>query len=490
MFKNYGITQKLILWFLIIVLIFYGTILVLYINVQQVVKISEKIVNKNYTISSSAKKLVENLLNLEENEKKYKLLKKNVYLEYFGAAQKGFEENLVIILALESKGLSITQVWRDIYNSYRNFPAAKDISAYLNGDLKNEIDAETLWIPETVINTWIKKISQAQLDNALEMESLTRELNRKGRLAARNGLIGLGISSLVGFIGILFISYSMVKPLRELLKGIRSISKDSSGKQILVKTKDEFGELADAFNDMTTSLKNEEQMRSDFISMLSHEIRTPLTSIREAVNMISEEVMGQINSRQRKFLEIAGSEIERICELLNHLMQASRLEPGVLKIDLQSVDSFPLISNCILSLKPAAEMKNIKISLKIPPEIPNISADPQHLKQIFLNLLNNAIKFSDAESKISVEAKLNSDSKMIIFFITDNGPGILKEEQAMLFNKYYRAPDMREHQDGVGLGLSITKNIVEAHKGSIWVESELGVGSTFYFTLPINDPGA
>jgi signal transduction histidine kinase len=169
------------------------------------------------------------------------------------------------------------------------------------------------------------------MKNEQEIEIATRELNRKGRLSAKNGLIGLAISSLVGLLGIFYLAYSMIRPLRELMDGIREISSNRLGKPLKSAVRMNLASWPMPYNEMSSRLRKEERMRSDFISMLSHEIRTPLTSIRESVNMIREEVMGPINSRQEKFLEIAGSEISRISDLLSHLMQASRLEPGLVE---------------------------------------------------------------------------------------------------------------------------------------------------------------
>jgi signal transduction histidine kinase len=242
--------------------------------------------------------------------------------------------------------------------------------------------------------------------------------------------------------------------------------------------------LAGAFNEMALRLKEEEQMRSDFISMLSHEIRTPLTSIRESVNMIAEEVMGTINERQRKFLEIASSEIGRIGKLLNHLMQVSRLGAGAIKIRPLSVETSAFVSKCIDGLISSAEAKSIKIEREIPAAIPRVRGDPEHLQQVFVNLLGNAIKFSPRGSKVSVRIEANKRAPDIGFFVSDNGPGIQEEEQSLIFNKYYQARRVRSHMDGVGLGLHITKQIVEAHGGKLWVKSEIGKGSTFAFTLP------
>jgi signal transduction histidine kinase len=229
-------------------------------------------------------------------------------------------------------------------------------------------------------------------------------------------------------------------------------------------------------------------MRSDFISMLSHEIRTPLTSIRESVNLIAEEVMGDINEKQRRFLLIASTELERITSLLNHLMQISRLEAGAVEIHLRLIDLYEFVEGTISRLIPAAEAKDISIHSEIAPEISNFYCDPDNLQQVLLNLLGNAIKFSPHGSEILISVRREDSAKapLLVFSVTDGGPGIPDAEQALVFHKYYRAPGVRDHVDGVGLGLSISKHIVEAHGGEIGVRSEPGEGSTFSFTLPLH----
>ena len=481
---KYGITGKLFAWFVTFVLIFYGTILVLYTDVQKIVKESETIVNKNFTISSLSKKMIENLLSMEESEKKYHLLQNEDYVSFFHSAQLDFERNLAQVIGLHQEPATLPAHWEKLLSSYKNFPATTDISAYLSGNLKTEDTSEILWVPEYAINQWIELITAAQIENNREIEAAARELNRLSQISARNGLIGVGISSLVGLMGLSLLAYSMIRPLRELLKGIRAIPKKRYSDPIHVRSRDEFGEVAAAFNEMAARLRDEERMRSEFISTLSHEIRTPLTSIRESVNMIGEEVMGSINPKQRKFLQIAGLEIGRICDLLNDLMQVSRLESGVLSIQPQSLDAQQLIASSVEKLSSAASAKHITVDVHIPPDTPHVMGDPERMHQVMLNLLGNAIKFSGnkGDIRISVEPALNDHH--VNFAIADKGPGIPESEQPYVFKKYYRAKNIRNHMDGVGLGLSISKSIVEAHRGQIWFSSALDQGSTFFFSLP------
>ncbi len=472
-----GIIGKLFLWYALLILIFYGTLAILYIDVNQMMRLSDDIINRHQKISSSSKKMIENLLGMEENEKKYILLKKKDYLKYFLTAKEEFESNLNEVKQLESPQFELSSIWRGLFKSYSDFFDTQ-------GSLDEYESSDTLWVAEAVIDKWIEMLRGAQLENEQKIIMTNIELNQWGQRAVQYGLAGLSVSMVVGLIWILFFARTMVRPLRALRKGIRSITEERFSQSINIHSKDEFGELASAFNEMAKRLKEEELMRAEFITTLSHEIRTPLTSIRESVNLIAEKVMGPTNQRQTKFLKIASSEIGRICELLNHLMHVSRLEENVFKVDLTPSDPLVFVIKSIDHLTPNAKAKGIHIDLKILPSMPKIVGDSKHLEQVMLNLLGNAIKFSKSGSKIEVEATPDDKNIEILYSISDNGNGIHESEQSLIFNKYYRGKDVREHMDGVGLGLNISKQIIEAHHGKIWVESGVGKGSTFFFTLP------
>ncbi|HOV87801.1 MAG TPA: HAMP domain-containing sensor histidine kinase [Syntrophobacteraceae bacterium] len=477
---RFGIMIKLFVWYFAMVFIFYATILVLFVDIRQIVSISENLVNKNYKISSASKKMIESLLWMEESQNKYDLLKKQDYKQYFISAQREFERNLEEILVLRTREGTAEDPWDRLYQHYRaQLPQSGE-------GLDEEEPSKVLWIPEAILNDWVQRISKARASNELAIESEMRTLTDRGRMAVRWGFLGLGFSVLLGLMGGIFLTHSMVRPLRELRKGIRDISHEGLREPIGITSKDEFGELAGAFNEMAVRLKEEERMRSDFVSMLSHEIRTPLTSIRESVNLIVEEVMGEINDRQRRFLQIASSEIERISDLLNHLLQVSRLEAGGLRIHPVPISPSHFVTGSIDRLAPAAEAKGILVSPQMAPNLPRVMADAEHLQQVMLNLIGNAIKFSPAGTEIlvRVDRDFAEGSDRVRFSVSDAGPGIPEKELSMVFHKYYRASGVRKQMDGVGLGLSISKHIVEAHGGSIWVESQVGRGSTFGFTLP------
>ena len=475
---SFGIRGKLFFWYFLFLLIFYGTILALYFDIHQIMRISESIVNQHYRIASIAKKMGENLLSMEEHEKKYQLLRKKEYLQLFLAAKNDFENSLREITSLVPAKEKSSGPWWRIAQSYRKVVSQLP-------ELENSPPPEKAWIPESAINRWIDILRRARADTEEKIVTANIQLNRRGRAAVRNGLAGLALSTLVGLVWSLFFAYSTIRPLKSLIYGIRSISSGRSSRPIAIRAKDEFGEVARAFNEMAQRLHEEEHMRADFISMLSHEIRTPLTSIRESVNMIAEEVMGDINDRQRKFLQIASSEIGRISELLNHLMQVTRLESQVIQIDPRPFSPFPMLAKSIERIRPAAVAKRIQIRMLAPRKLPTVAGDSKYLQQVLLNLLGNAVKFSNRNGRIELRAEPDSDKKNLKICVYDNGPGIPENEQKLIFTKYYRAKDIRDQMDGVGLGLNIAKHIVEAHHGSIWVKSIPGKGSIFCFTVPI-----
>ena len=517
-----GIMMKLFVWYFILLSLLYGTIIVLFMHNQRILDVSSTIVDKKFEISALSKKMIENLLSMEENDKKYHLLKKKEYKDYFDAAGKEFEDNIISIISLHL-GAKEGVPWEELYRNYQgrmeiiakkaqSEEAKKDSKgAEAKQNAKEDKVAEgskqekaaqgaakgkagepagvepekELWIPEAVINEWIQRVSLARAENDRDVELAMRGLHSQGELAVQWGLVGIGASFFVGLLGILFLNYSMVRPLRELRKGIRSISREGQAKPIRILSKDEFGELAFAFNEMITRLKEEERMRSDFISMLSHEIRTPLTSIRESVNLIEEGVMGPVSERQSRFLKIASGEIERITDLLNHLLQVSRIEASGVKVILRPFDPSNLVDDSIKRLTPAAKAKGIAIRAEKPSDLPNALGDKDHVQQVLLNLMGNAVKFSPKEHDVVVTVGVDGDKKELKFSIIDQGPGIRDEEQPLVFRKYYRGPGVRDQFDGMGLGLSISKQIIEAQNGRIWVESKLGHGSTFNFTLPL-----
>ncbi len=470
-----GILLKLILVFASILVIIYYTTANIFDYQQGIVNISRDVVKVRFEVLSLSQSMLDNLLSMEENQKKYELLREDTYKEYFVSAFTEYRRALNSIQWFRYPG---SEVWTQLHDEFqKTFPGVQDPA-----DLARD---QPPWVPQERLNAWLDAMFEAKKVNERFIESSMREIYAWSERSVRAGSIGLGISMAVALLGSLYLAYALVRPLRELRRGIRAFTLDGKLTSVRVISRDELGELAQAFNEMTARLTEEEKMRTDFIDMLSHEIRTPLTSIRESVNLMREQVLGEVSPRQKRFLDIASSELERISRLLARLMQVSSMSSRFITLTFKPVDPVHLLHETVDKATPQAEAKHITITAHAVAEVPSVMADTEHLRQALLNLIGNAVKFSPPGSTVEASLQLADGGNQLLFSVVDSGPGIAEQEQPLVFNKYYRGEQLKRTADGIGLGLSIAKNIVEAHGGKIWLNSRPGRGSTFFFTIPI-----
>ncbi len=246
-----------------------------------------------------------------------------------------------------------------------------------------------------------------------------------------------------------------------------------------------------------TQEKEIDRLKTEFITVVSHELRTPLTSILGFIEIInknfSENILPHFNisdlklskvvNKINKNFKIVLSEGERITSLINDILDISKLESGKAIWNFKEISIKEVITDAYKALSPLFKQKEIPCYIEIQPSLPVIDADRERLIQVVINLLSNALKFTE-KGYVKCQAKLNVDE--ILVSIEDTGIGIPEEEKERIFEKFKQVEDLiRGKPKGTGLGLAISKQIVEAHGGKIWVDSKLGKGSTFYFTLPI-----
>ncbi len=226
-----------------------------------------------------------------------------------------------------------------------------------------------------------------------------------------------------------------------------------------------------------------DRMKSDFVSIVSHELRTPLTSIKGYLDLVLMGASGPVTKQMTSFLSIARDNTERLNEMVADLLDISRIESGKVELDVQVVDVSQIIKQTAESLRREFKERDLTLTLDIPPELPEIFGDPGRIAQVFINLLSNAFKYTK-EGGATVRAQVRR--KVLQIDVQDTGVGILQADQDKLFTRFFRAEDAAvRQQPGTGLGLNITKSIVELHGGEIWVASEPGRGSCFSFTLPL-----
>jgi signal transduction histidine kinase len=226
------------------------------------------------------------------------------------------------------------------------------------------------------------------------------------------------------------------------------------------------------------------EAKTEFVSFIAHELRTPMTSIRGYADMLSREMVGGLNTRQLQFVRIINSNVTRMQILVSDLQDVSRIETGKMRMEIMPTPFGGALENALEVTQAQIEARSQKLRVEVEDGLPKVRADPTRLTQILINLLSNANKYTPEEGSIQVRAWANG--KYVSCAVSDTGIGISPEDQARLFSKFFRSENAAVRgMPGTGLGLCIVKSLVELQGGEIEVESELGAGSTFTFTVPI-----
>ncbi|MBN2754967.1 MAG: response regulator [Candidatus Goldbacteria bacterium] len=251
-------------------------------------------------------------------------------------------------------------------------------------------------------------------------------------------------------------------------------------------------------------LKELDMLKSTFIAMISHELRTPLTSIKGFVAFLLKGVGGKVEDQQREYLEIIRNNSNRLLSLINELLDFSKIESGTFSVDKKDTDIKNVVESTVKDISSVAQQKKIQVIVNPDGVVPVLPVDPMRLSQVLINIINNSIKFSPEETKIIIDmekiagrqlhapdyadASFDEGEEYLRIAIKDGGPGITKENLDKVFERFYQVKNIKNRGYGIGLGLAISKNIVEAHRGAIWAESDgPGKGAVFNIILPIKN---
>jgi len=230
-------------------------------------------------------------------------------------------------------------------------------------------------------------------------------------------------------------------------------------------------------------VKRLESVRQDFVSNVSHELRTPLSSLKALLETLKDGAIHDPRAAEH-FLNQMDQETDNLIQMVEELLELSRIESGKVPLNICSVQPFELLKTALDRMKVQAQRADLRIKIKINSNsiIPSVQADPQRIELVLINLIHNAIKFTEPGGKILLDAK--QEKNFVIFSVKDTGKGITPDDLNRIFERFYKSDRARATQ-GTGLGLSISRHIIESHNGKIWAESEIDKGSTFYFSLPL-----
>jgi len=223
--------------------------------------------------------------------------------------------------------------------------------------------------------------------------------------------------------------------------------------------------------------------KSEFLANMSHELRTPLNAIIGFSEVLSQRMFGEVNPKQAEYLEDIQTSGQHLLSLINDILDLSKIEAGKMELQPSRFALGPALQSVVMMIRERAAARGIELRSSVDPDIGVVEADERKIKQVVLNLLTNAVKFTPAGGQIHLRGKRDGDG--VVVTVADTGIGIAPADQARVFEEFTqaRAGESRE-QEGTGLGLTLSRAFVELHGGNLWVESELGKGSTFTFTLP------
>jgi signal transduction histidine kinase len=245
--------------------------------------------------------------------------------------------------------------------------------------------------------------------------------------------------------------------------------------------------LFNEVQDKSRQLELANRHKSEFLANMSHELRTPLNAVIGFSDVLSQQIFGEVNAKQSEYLEDIRSSGRHLLSLINDILDLSKIEAGRMELESSEFSLRHCLQSVVMMVRDRATRNDVRVETVIPPEVGTVWADERKIKQVVLNLMSNAVKFTPAGGHIELSARLADDN--VVVSVRDTGVGIAAADQARVFEEFAQARSATTRdQEGTGLGLTLTKKFVELHGGRIWVQSEVGTGSTFSFTLPAHGP--
>jgi signal transduction histidine kinase len=334
-------------------------------------------------------------------------------------------------------------------------------------------------------------------EDAAELANGTREeirevisRNASSFESSRALFIGVSAGALILALVLGFVlSLSLIRPIQRIDDRLAAIASGDFSGHVEVENRDELGALSTNVNRMNdelrrlyTELEAASRHKSEFLANMSHELRTPLNAIIGFSQVLREEMVGSVNPKQAEYLDDIISSGNHLLSLINDVLDLSKVEAGQVELDVHPFSLHDALERGVVMVRERATEHGVRVGFTADPEVDVVDGDERRIKQVIFNLLSNAVKFTPAGGEVEVNAtRLNGEVRVSV---ADTGPGIAPEDHERIFEEFQQTETGGEQHDGTGLGLALSKRFVELHGGRIWLESELGRGSTFTFALP------
>jgi signal transduction histidine kinase len=314
--------------------------------------------------------------------------------------------------------------------------------------------------------------------------------NASAYASSRNLFIGVAagallLALLLGFV----LSWSLIGPIQRINSRLAAIASGDFSEHVDVPNRDELGALAVNVNRMNDELRRlyreleaASEHKSEFLANMSHELRTPLNAIIGFSQVLRERMFGEVNEKQEEYLDDILTSANHLLALINDVLDLSKVEAGQVELEVAPFSLREALERGVVMVRERASRDGVHIALAADPEVDVVEGDERRIRQVIFNLLSNAVKFTPAGGAVDVSAaKVDGEVRVSV---ADTGRGIAPEDHERIFEEFQQTGAGAEQREGTGLGLALSRRLVELHGGRIWVDSELGKGSTFVFTLP------
>ncbi len=477
-----SIFARLVISYLLLFSMLAGVSLYFIYHLSRFNQTTRSIILNDTSILEYSKQLSDALLSESRYDRKFVILKDEALYENYLLAENEFNQLLkeavtkttseeIILLfytigAQHQKFGRLVSEERELIRNARSYPA-------------EQYAAEKKKIADTIIEQ-LKKIRHSSEKNIFtKIVNLSESGDKAKNVAIMISIFALSTGLIVAFI----ITRSIKKPLDVMRAKTIKISQGNFRGDLEVTSPPVIAELAAAINTMCHKLQEVDDIKSDFFAHMSHELRTPLASIKEGTSMLLEGLGGGITAKQQRILKIIVQASNRLIDLVNSLLDLSKMEAGMLKYQYAATDLYFLVNKSLEELTPLAEAKHIYIDNKCL-ALQTVNVDQERMLQVLRNIIGNAIKFTPEDGSIKLETHEKED--FVEIAVHDTGIGIREEDLGRIFHKFQQIVAAKgEKIMGTGLGLATVKQIIHAHGGKVWATSQEGRGSTFYFTLPL-----
>jgi two-component system sensor histidine kinase GlrK len=479
-----SIFSRLIIGYLAIFILAMTVSIYAILQLRQLEEVTRSILFVDNRLVDYEKKLTDILLSMMRYERKFIIMKDEGIYNQFLLAKGDFSTQLEEIMAISDSGNVRDLLSRvDQLHKRYQFLFEEEVAYLRSGEQYRDekYEEEKEYAIDGIMDALKSLRAYTQRSTYKKVNALSEADVNASKVAIVMGIVSL----IFGLTISIFITINITKPLLTIKNKTREIAEGKFGRDLTLSSPPEIEELAKSFNSMCARLEAIEKMKSDFFSLMSHELRTPLTTIKEGTNLYIEGLEeGTATEKQKRLLNIINEECNRLINLVNSLLDLSKMEAGMMTYNFSKTDLAPLIMKTSDEMEPLAETKNIKLETEIGRELPHIDIDAERIMQALRNLVGNAVKFTPSDGNIRIYAR--SDDRGIKVSVSDTGCGISKEKNEAVFDKYHQAALANSGKvKGTGLGLSIVRQIINAHGGKVWVENTTEQGSTFSFVLPV-----